>query len=65
MAAMVESLPKGGKRLERFDLPDLSDTEKAVADNSLLDPEHPDEMFEPIGRRRGLFRRGSLLRAPK
>jgi phosphatidylserine/phosphatidylglycerophosphate/cardiolipin synthase-like enzyme len=65
MAAMVEALAMPGKCLAPFVLRPLTDAEKAVADNALLDPERPVELFEPIGRRRGLFRRGSLLRRPR
>ena len=65
MAAMVEALDMPGKRLAPFVLRPLSDAEKAVADNALLDPERPEELFEPIGEHRGLFRRGSSLRRPK
>ena len=61
MSAMVDSLPRDGKHLARFVLKELSDTEKALADSALLDPESVDE---PIGRR-GLFRKGGLLRRPK
>ncbi|HMP55647.1 MAG TPA: phospholipase D-like domain-containing protein [Novosphingobium sp.] len=65
MAAMIEAVPRRGKHLAPFRLRELTDAEKAVADNALLDPERPDEMFEPIGRKRGLFRRGGFLRRPK
>lgn len=68
MAAMIDSIADGReglKRLEPFVLRPLTETEKALADSSLLDPERPEEMFEPIGRRRGLFRRGGLLRKPE
>ena len=65
MAAMIEAAPRRGKVLEPFRLRELTDAEKAVADHALLDPERPDEMFEPIGRKRGLFRRGGFLRRPK
>lgn len=66
MAAMIDALPRGAKRLEPFVLRPLSDAEKAIADSALLDPERPDELFEPIsrGRVRGLFRRGGFLRRP-
>ena len=64
MAGLIDALPKLGKRLEPFRLRPLTDTEKAVADNALLDPERPEELFEPISRRRGLFRRGGFLRRP-
>jgi len=65
MAAMIESLPRAAKRLEPFRLPPLTDTEKALADSALLDPETPGQLFEPMHRRRGLFRRGGLLRRPR
>lgn len=65
MAAAIEAAPRRGKYLEAFRLRELTDPEKAVADNALLDPERPDEMFEPISRRRGLFKRGGFLRRPK
>ena len=65
MAAMVEAIDSPGKRLRPFVLRELTDTEKAVADNALLDPERPEDMFEPIHRRRGLFGRGGILRRPK
>lgn len=65
MSGLIDSLPPGGKRLEPFVLRPLTDAEKAVADNTLLDPESPQEFFEPFSRRRGLFRRGGILRRPK
>ena len=64
MIKLIEAAPKGGKRLEAFALRELTDAEKAVADNALLDPERPEELFEPFSKRRGLFRRGGLLRRP-
>ena len=65
MIALIEGAPRRGKYLEPFALRPLSDAEKAVADNALLDPERPGELFEPFTARRGLFRRGGLLRRPK
>ncbi len=64
MAAMIDSLPREGKHLAPFALRPLTDTEKALADSALLDPERPAEFFEPI-ERRGLFRRGGILRRPR
>ena len=72
MAAMIDALAISGaisgampgKCLKPFVLRPLTDAEKAVADNALLDPERPEEIFEPIGGRRGLFRPGGLLRRP-
>ena len=67
MAAMIASLPRSARRLEAFDLRPLGDAEKAIADSALLDPERPEELFEPISRggTRGLFRRGGFLRRPR
>jgi phosphatidylserine/phosphatidylglycerophosphate/cardiolipin synthase-like enzyme len=65
MIAMIDSLEMPGKRLAPFALRPLTDTEKAVADSALLDPERPGELFEPIGGKRGLFRRGGILRRPR
>jgi phosphatidylserine/phosphatidylglycerophosphate/cardiolipin synthase-like enzyme len=64
MAVMIDALAMPGKRLAPFVLRPLTDAEKAVADNALLDPERPGELFEPIGGKRGLFRRGGILRRP-
>ena len=64
MAGAISAAPVTGKHLTPFVLRPLTDAEKAVADNALLDPERPEELFEPISRRRGLFRRGGILRRP-
>ncbi len=65
MFALIENAPRQGKSLEPFALRPLSETERAVADNALLDPERPEELFEPFSKRRGLFRRGGFLRRPR
>ena len=65
MIDLITQAPRTGKYLEPFALRPLTDAEKAVADNALLDPERPEELFEPFSKRRGLFRRGGLLRRPK
>lgn len=65
MAALIESAPRTGKRLDPFVLRPLTDTEKAVADNTLLDPERPEDLFEPFSKRRGLFRQGGFLHRPR
>jgi phosphatidylserine/phosphatidylglycerophosphate/cardiolipin synthase-like enzyme len=64
MAAAIAAVRSDGKYLEPFCLRPLTDAEKALADNALFDPETPGEFFEPIGRRKGLFRRGGILRRP-
>ncbi|MFC3174725.1 phospholipase D-like domain-containing protein [Novosphingobium bradum] len=65
MAAMIDARPFSARRLEPFHLRPLGDTEKALADSALLDPERPGELFEPMSRRTGLFRRGGFLRRPR
>ncbi len=64
MIDLITQAPRTGKYLKPFVLRPLTDAEKAVADNALLDPERPEELFEPFSKRRGLFRRGGLLRRP-
>lgn len=64
MIELLDSAPRQGKRVEPFALRPLTDTEKALADTALFDPERPEELFEPFSARRGLFRRGGLLRRP-
>ena len=65
MIDLITQTPKSGKYLEPFALRPLTDAEKAVADSALLDPERPEELFEPFSKKRGLFRRGGLLRRPQ
>ncbi|MGE3691278.1 MAG: phospholipase D-like domain-containing protein [Novosphingobium sp.] len=65
MAKAIAAATGKGKRLVPFVLRQLTDAEKAMADSALFDPESPAEFFEPMGRRRGLFRRGGILRRPR
>lgn len=65
MIQLIEAAPRWGKRLDAFVLRPLTEAEKAVADNALLDPERPGDLFEPFSKRRGLFRRGGFLRRPR
>ncbi|GAA3271071.1 hypothetical protein GCM10020258_45620 [Sphingomonas yabuuchiae] len=46
-----------GRSLRPYEVPDLSSVEEWLADNEVLDPEGPDEMFEAFSQRKGLFRR--------
>lgn len=46
-----------GRTLRPYEVPDLSSVEEWLADHEVLDPEGPDEMFEAISARKGLFRR--------
>lgn len=53
-----------GPTLELLDLPQLDEAEKAVAENAALDPEHPEDLFEPFSSP-GLFARVRHLRKPR
>lgn len=60
LIATIETLRGEGKTLCPYELPDLSKVEKWLADNEVLDPEGPQEMFEALSKRdlfRGLRRR--------
>jgi len=52
----IETLRGAGHTLVPYVIPELGDTEAWLADNEILDPEGPDQIFEPLGKR-GLFRR--------
>jgi len=69
MAAMVEALAAdrgrvGYKHLRPLPMRELTETERALADNEVLDPERPEEMLSFY--KKGLFggrgRGGRLLR---
>ncbi len=61
MAKLIESREgQGRQQLRRYNPPDLNDVEEGLAQSQLLDPEHPDEIFEPFAKG-GLFRKGSRL----
>ena len=52
----IEALRGEGRSLRPYQIPDLDEVEKWLADNEVLDPESAEEMFEPLAAR-GLFRR--------
>ncbi|WP_082684482.1 phospholipase D-like domain-containing protein [Aureimonas ureilytica] len=56
LIAAIEALRDSGKSLRPYEPPELTSIEEWLADNEVLDPEGPDEMFEPFSKR-GLFRR--------
>ena len=66
MIDAIEALRGTGQTLKPYEIPDLNAVETWLADNEILDPEGPEEMFEPI-HSRSLFRRlkktGQLRRA--
>ncbi|MFD1950287.1 phospholipase D-like domain-containing protein [Sphingomonas arantia] len=47
----IERLRRDGHSLVPYRTPDLSQVKAWLADNEILDPEGPDDMFEPIGKR--------------
>jgi phosphatidylserine/phosphatidylglycerophosphate/cardiolipin synthase-like enzyme len=53
----IERLRGNGKTLVPYEAPDLSAVQEWLADNEILDPEGPDEMFELPSKRRGLLTR--------
>ena len=59
--AAIEELRGAGRSLVPYEVPDLNAVEEWLADNEILDPDGPDEMFEAPGKR-GLFR--GRLRSP-
>ena len=69
LIATIEGLRFTGRKNARdrrrtlvaYEIPDLSGVEAWLADNQILDPEGPEEMFESLSER-GLFRRMSLWR---
>ncbi|HEY5710889.1 MAG TPA: phospholipase D-like domain-containing protein [Allosphingosinicella sp.] len=52
----IEALRGAGRSLIPYQVPDLNEVEAWLADNEVLDPEGPEEMFEGF-ERQGLFRR--------
>ena len=56
LIAAIEALRGKGATLVPYEIPNLNAVEEWLADNEILDPEGPHEMFEPI-HKRSLFRR--------
>lgn len=56
IAGIEELRQKPGRTLRPYVTPDLNEVQAWLADHEVLDPEGPDEMFEPVSER-GLFRR--------
>ena len=55
--ATVERLRGSGRSLRPYEVPDLDGVRAWLADNKILDPEGPGEMFEPLSRRTSLLSR--------
>ena len=61
MTAMIDhSITEDGRNLIRYHPPELNGAQEEVAESGMLDPERPDDMFEPFAKG-GLFRKGSRL----
>jgi phosphatidylserine/phosphatidylglycerophosphate/cardiolipin synthase-like enzyme len=56
LIAAIDALRTTGRSLRPYEVPDLSGVEEWLANNEVLDPESPSEMFESTTKR-GLFRR--------
>jgi phosphatidylserine/phosphatidylglycerophosphate/cardiolipin synthase-like enzyme len=61
LIAAIEHLRRRGRSLQPYRVPELLEVTAWLADNEILDPENPSEMFE-VMTNRGLFRR---LRRPR
>ena len=53
----IEQLRGGGRSLRPYEVPDLDSVQAWLADNKILDPEGPGEMFEALSRRKPLLGR--------
>jgi phosphatidylserine/phosphatidylglycerophosphate/cardiolipin synthase-like enzyme len=65
LIAAIEALRGPGRTLKPYETPDLTSVERWLADNEVLDPEGPEEMFEPMSKHgllRRLHRRGARSR---
>ncbi len=62
MIDAIEALRGAGKTLELLPMEELGDVVSFIAENEVLDPESPGEMFEPFGKH-GLAQSGAKGRA--
>lgn len=61
MLRLIESHGgRNGRQLRRFDPPEVGQIEETLAASQLLDPERPEEMFEPFAKG-GLMKHGSRV----
>ena len=61
MRALIENEgAAAGRHLKRYRPPVLGEVERMLAESELLDPERPEDMFEPFANG-GLFRKGTRL----
>jgi phosphatidylserine/phosphatidylglycerophosphate/cardiolipin synthase-like enzyme len=57
LIATIEHLRGDGRSLYPYEVPDLDTVRTWLADNKILDPEGPNEMFEGISKRKDLLHR--------
>ncbi|WP_313434726.1 phospholipase D-like domain-containing protein [Novosphingobium sp.] len=57
LIAAIERLRGPGRSLRHYEVPELDAVRAWLADNKVLDPEGPGEMFEPLSQRTGLLKR--------
>ncbi len=63
MREIIDNHSGNGRTLNLLKLVELTEAEKALAENAALDPATPDEMFEPFSSP-GLFDRARKLYSP-
>ncbi len=62
MRALIDAaITETGRNLLEYIPPELNEVQQTLAESALLDPEKPDDMFEPYARG-GMFRAGSRLK---
>jgi len=57
LISTIDGLRTAGRSLRDYTLPELAPIQQWLVDTKLLDPEGPEEMFEPLARRKGLIAR--------
>lgn len=62
LIAAVEALRGPGRSLVPYEIPELSDLEEWLAENEILDPNGPEEMFESMTKR-GIFKGWAQLKS--
>ena len=65
MRGVIEATQtEGGRNLREYELPELNGVEETLAESQLLDPEDPEDLFEPFANG-GMFRKRSRLKRVK
>jgi len=64
MHDIIKNEKGNGPHLRLLELPELDEADKVIAENAVLDPEKPEDLFEPFSSP-GLFARVRKLRKPR